>query len=148
VDVDKRANIFKSWYFVIFVPVMVFVLFFSVWHLYKFFHPEASKPSSLVASVPGAVPGVVAPGQKAASSEGGKGPSVDISLDLRIVGSYVASGQVVYLISDDGRVRKMVQPLAAKQTQYDTEILMPDGRFASRFWFLPAKDTQKTKVAP
>jgi zona occludens toxin (predicted ATPase) len=129
VDADKRGSVFQSWRFRLLLPLAVVMVLASFWFMWRFFHPA---PKASQSSESGDVRGAdVRPEAPDVQSERPK----QALENLRVIGSFTTSTDRVFLVVDElGRVRKMVNPVFAEVSQYQTRVMLPNGEYAST-WF-------------
>ncbi|WP_341916410.1 zonular occludens toxin domain-containing protein [Polaromonas sp. YR568] len=98
VAIDDRANMLKGAMFTIGLPLMLLFFGFSVWGLWRFFHPPPPKPSPGAAvtapGLPGAAPPRAEPGES----------------DWRVVGHYSFGPDHYVIITRGQAVRTLMNP--------------------------------------
>ena len=132
-DADSRGSIWKSPFFMFVLPGAVVLLAYSLFSVYRMFHPAGvaevspSVKASSTQSSPVASPAV---GNHVAVPESSP---VVYSQQWRIVGSYARGITVVWVLSDGRRLRRLAAPSSVTWTADGVEIKLPEGDIASVF---------------
>ncbi len=130
VNADKRGNLLNRKIFKYAIPVAILWLFGAGWFMWRFFHPEATKPPVLAGTsspVAASVPVAASPGQVPDK------PKSNVSDDWKLVGFYELGGSVVFVMADGSKIRNISNPPVSKFSPGEVELILPSGEVVTRW---------------
>lgn len=128
VNADKRGNLLNRKIFKYAIPVGILWLFGAGWFMWRFFHPEPTKPQGLPASSSAAAAAASnAPGQVPDK------PKSNVSDDWKLVGFYELGGSIVFVMADGQKIRNISNPPVSKFSPGEVELVLPSGEVVTRW---------------
>ena len=117
-NIDGRGNILRGAIFRIVLPVGALVFVASCVLLWRFFHPESSKPETARA---------IEGGQTVTQESLNQSRAVGESSQWRVVGYFEGAGGLSFLLRDDSRNVRVISPPRFKITALSAETFLPSG---------------------
>lgn len=143
VKADKRGNVFNRPLIKYGIPASIIIFVLAFWQVSKFFNPETHKlKTTSSASADPSNPASAAAAPK-------KPPEVDdsISTAYRLVGHVTRDALTIFLVVDEhGRIRQYVNPPGYKMSRNETEMMLPNGKFATRYSGPSTKDAPRGPI--